>query len=124
MLINVRDFATVQDALNAAKSGDRVYFPSLAGSTPGFYQAPDGGWTINKSLEIFGDGLGDIGAGQATLIKPYIPAGTHTSNSHVFVIPSGAKSIHIHDLLIVGAPIRRRPERATASTASPPRARR
>ena len=53
-LLNVRDYPSPAAAIEAAKDGDRIYFPS-----PGPYLAPPGGWKISKSLEIFGDGVGN-----------------------------------------------------------------
>ena len=55
MLINVLDFPDPASALLCAQHGDRVYFPG------GFtYEAPPDGWTVDKSIEISGDGAGDV----------------------------------------------------------------
>ena len=52
MVHYVVDYPDVQSALDAAADGDRVYIPA------GEWQAPEGGWKIRKSLEVFGDGQG------------------------------------------------------------------
>src|SRR5947207_797085 len=55
MLLNVLDFPDPGTALLCAQHGDRMYLPG------GFtFEAPPDGWTLNKSLELFGDGPGDI----------------------------------------------------------------
>jgi hypothetical protein len=91
MLVNVRDFSSPAAAIAAAQTGDRIYFP---GPTPGAYIAPAGGWTIQKSLEIFGDGPG-MGTGDTgTTLKP------NSANDHVFVIQAPVDNVHIRDLKI------------------------
>ena len=99
MRINVRDFASVQDAITAAKAGDALYFPSLYGSTLGVYQAPVGGWTISKSLELFGDGPGSATADDGTTIRPDTTS-PNTLGDAVFTISADVDTVNIHDLKI------------------------
>lgn len=97
MLLNVLDYPTVKAALEAAEDGDRVYFP---GVQP--YVAPVDGWTITKSLELFGDGAGEGG----TTLFP--SAG---SNEAMFLLDPGTSSgptdhptlshVYFHDLRFV-----------------------
>ena len=47
-----------------AADGDRIHIAS------GIYRAPANGWFIRRSLELFGDGAGDL-AGSATRLKPF-----------------------------------------------------
>jgi len=98
MLINVMDYASVQEALDAALDGDRLYFPGVQ-----VYQAPPGGWIISKRLEIFGDGPGSPDSYDGSVL---VPAGGATD--HVLVLdPPVGKSlndIYIHDLKITRRP--------------------
>ena len=57
MLLNVLDFPTPEDAINAARDGDRVYFPAAYGP----YTAPASGYRIRRNIEIFGDDAGPAG---------------------------------------------------------------
>jgi len=89
-LINVRDYPSPAAAFAAAHPGDRVYFPS-----PGPYQAPTGGWKISKSLEIFGDGVGDETLTGSSGIVP-------DDEGSAFVLDSTKTlgNVYIHDLLV------------------------
>ena len=97
MFINVLDYPTVAAALAVAEDGDRVYFPGVR-----TYIAPVDGWTIAKSIELFGDGAGEggttlcpaMGASEAMfLLDPGTSTGPtdHPILSHVY----------IHDLRLV-----------------------
>lgn len=104
MLINVADYPRVDVALEAAKDGDRVYFPGTG--TP--YVVPSDivdprGWVIDKSLEIFGDGPGYPGSSKGTILMP-----TPGTDHHVLTIDSQAAGHEIvqtciRDLAIVGS---------------------
>lgn len=87
MLLNVRDFATVQEALDAAADGDCVYFPSVGVD----YRAPSTGWVIQRSLVVCGDGPGaTAGAGSVLLAAD--------ENSPVIRVASGVKRVTVADL--------------------------
>jgi len=98
MILNVRDFETDDPsfdaagaALAAAADGDVVYFPA------GQYTAPDGGWQLTKSLQIRGDGPGQVGLpGGTVLMAP-------TRNSPVFVIVPPSTNTYVRDLQLVSA---------------------
>ena len=104
MLINVLDYPSVQAALTAARNGDRVYMPSLSAPQPNYpgpaYQAPAGGWVIDKTLEIFGDGTGDIDLDTGTTIRPDNVGGVDDT---VFTIKAKTQFPHLHDLKIRGS---------------------
>jgi len=68
MLLNVLDFATPQAALDAAVDGDAVYFPGIQFPTQPTY-VQSGGFRITKSLEIYGDGPGDVAAYTGTVFQ-------------------------------------------------------
>ncbi|HEY6196600.1 MAG TPA: hypothetical protein VI504_16340 [Candidatus Eisenbacteria bacterium] len=81
-LLNVRDYATPQAAIDAAHDGDRVYFPA------GIYLIPDSGLVVEKHLELFGDGIGRGETG--TILKP----SSVTGDGNVIVLRShGAEPI-------------------------------
>lgn len=82
----------VQAAINAAASGDSIYFSAL--SNP--FVAPAGGWRIEKSLELFGDGQGPVIAPLASALHPL------DSGSPIFDIIPPASNVYIHDLQLAG----------------------
>lgn len=117
MILNVLDFPDlpspgldrVSAALAAANGGDRIYLPALVP-----YQAPPGGWIINKGVEIFGDGPGPCDETAqyraGTIVVPH----SDGLADHVFVLvapePPPAiqdnnrarlEGVHIHDLAIM-----------------------
>jgi hypothetical protein len=63
-IVNAASYPTLQDAIDDCPSGGRVYAPA------GTYQAPDGGFSINKPIELFGDGP------RATILIPHADSGT------------------------------------------------
>ncbi len=96
MLLNVLDYETPLEALNDALDGDRVYFPAVK-----TWIAPENGWLISKSLEIFGDGPGDAQGNGGTRLVPGSPSGD------VFILnpaggPPSLANLHFHDLRISG----------------------
>src|SRR5580765_4428011 len=102
MLLNVLDFQSVQEALDVASVGDRVYFP---GGRP--YVAPPEGWVIRKSIEVYGDGPGNPSSYHGTVLTPSAPVTGYPR--HVFVLEAGMSGappqqfvapVHIHDLQI------------------------
>lgn len=97
MLLNVLDYEDPAAAFEDAANGDRVYFP---GVKP--WEAPTSGWTITKSLEIFGDGPGLPAGIGGTRLMPGGP------DSDVFVLdPAPGTSLpylHFHDLRITRRP--------------------
>jgi len=82
VLLNVLDFATEQTALDQAEDGDAVYFPGVKTYTP-----PAGGYQIEKSLEIFGDGPADAGDAPGTRFLP------GSSGGDIFVVSPAAGDI-------------------------------
>ena len=95
VLRNVRDYPSPAAAIAAAQDGDRIYFPS-----PGPYQAPPGGWKIDKCLEIFGDGIGNGSRSAGSTLIPHPGA-----DNHIFTIDPSARSlsnIYFHDLHLFG----------------------
>ena len=82
----------VQAAINAASSGDSIYFSPVNGPLV----APVGGWRIEKSLELFGDGPGPVGAALASALRP------QDTSSPIFDIIPPASNVYIHDLQLVG----------------------
>lgn len=96
MRLNVRDFATPEDAIAAASPGDRIYFPNRNYSgTANYYAAPAGGYQIKKPLEIYGDGPGDPSDSSGT-------AFTASGTSDVFVVTPTANLsyVYFHDFKI------------------------
>ncbi len=110
MLIDVSGFATVQLAFDAAKSGDRLYFPSkhdIITGNPVVYAAPAAGWIVKMPLEIFGDGCGNVVDNSGTTIlaafDPFTPPiGPAVGSYTVFKIQAGGNGAYIHDLKIRG----------------------
>ena len=96
MLLNVLDFTDPAAAFAVADHGDRVYFPGTRE-----YEAPLGGWQINKGIEIFGDGPGTPTSRRGSILTPSSASG---SANDVFVCnavaPIGLPNIYIHDLWI------------------------
>ncbi len=64
MKLSVLDFATPKEAFDRARDGDRIYFP---GRYVG-YEAPPGGFKINRSIEVYGDGMCDNGAPTGSVV--------------------------------------------------------
>ena len=89
-LLNVRDYPSPAAAIAAARDGDRVWFPS-----PGPYAAPPGGFLISKSLELFGDGMGNGLTGASSVVPD--------RDGNAFVLDSTVTlhNIHVHDLLVI-----------------------
>jgi hypothetical protein len=85
----------ITNALLNAVDGDRIHIAS-----PGTYIAPAGGWILKKSLEIYGDGVGNQIDPQATFLRPA------DDSNPVLVIQSDSASssmlenLYIHDLQI------------------------
>ncbi len=92
MLMNVADFATPADAIAAARHGDRIYFPGRSD-----YTAPIGGWYIDKSLEIFGDGPGVPGGSGTFTLAPA------NDDDPVFRILGSVRGVAIRDLQLRGS---------------------
>ena len=106
MLINVLDKTSVQQAFDDARAGDRLYFPTKrVGGLPAVYQAPPGGWTIDKSLELFGDGTGSIENDTGTTIKPAAPGGGINSDTVFNIAAADGSYVYIHDMKIRGSGI-------------------
>lgn len=85
---------------DGTQNGDKVWFP--AGFT---YIAPSGGWKIQRSLEIYGDGPGGLESATGTVLKPYSGSPPSGGGNDVIVLdPSVGRlqNIHIHDLAITG----------------------
>lgn len=101
MLINVADYPTVQDALDAARNGDRLYFPGSQ-----VYEAPAGGWIINKRLEIFGDGPGNPDTYEGSVLVPASTGSPALNDVIVLDPPAGEdlNNVFIHDLRITRRP--------------------
>lgn len=91
-VLNVRNFASPQAAIDAARDGDRVYFPA------GTYLIPDQGLVVDRQIELFGDGIGRGESG--TLLRPR----SATGDGNVIVIRSRGTTapgyISIRDLRI------------------------
>jgi hypothetical protein len=108
LLLNVLDFPDqsgtggpdrVKAALDAAVDGDRIY---LAGAWP--YRAPTRGWTISKSIELFGDGPGNPDTPGAQRTGTTLLPQSAAATDHVIrlVSPQGGElnRVYIHDLCI------------------------
>jgi hypothetical protein len=85
MLLNARDFPSLQAALDMASDGDAIYVPHEGIGTPisdlfQVWTAPPGGWHIRKSICLFGDGPGVPGSAHGTTFSPA------PDNTPVFVI--------------------------------------
>lgn len=97
MRLNVLNYESPQAVFDRAADGDEIYFPAEMA-----YVAPAGGWVIEKSLTIRGDGPGNPNDPRGTVIKP-------TTGNHVFVLdPANAaggvlNNVRIHNLCISGA---------------------
>lgn len=65
MLLNALDYAGLQEALDAAQDGDRIYVPSGVWRTPN-----TGAFRVSKSVEIFGDGAGAAAGQTGTVFVP------------------------------------------------------
>ncbi len=93
MLLNVFDYhMRLEEALDAAADGDRIYLPR------GTYHAPANGWKVTKAVEIFGDGPGQANDWSGTTLNG------NDANSDVLVIAPPVNttlgSISIHDIKI------------------------
>lgn len=90
------EYPTFQAAYDAAPAGGRIYCPNSLGQ---FIPPTAAGWTIDKAIEVFGDGLGS----SATLAQGfgYFDAGgaTGTKNSVVFNLTENAR-FYLHDIVI------------------------
>jgi hypothetical protein len=95
VLRNVLDYTSPAAAIAAAQDGDRIYFPS-----PGPYQAPANGWQITKSLEIFGDGVGNGSRTAGSTLLARTGAGNHIFN--IDASSASLSHIYVHDLLLCG----------------------
>ncbi len=84
-ILNVRDWATVQAAIDACPAGGRVYLPA------GTYSAPQGGLVISKSLELFGDGP------WSTFIKPHSAAASNEPVIKLDATNASFGTVHLHD---------------------------
>jgi hypothetical protein len=88
------DSTSFTSALGNAQDGDRIHLSA------GTYRAPSGGWVVRRSIELFGDGAGDVAAG-STRLKP------NSDSQPVLVLKppdSGGsgnlENVYIHDLQI------------------------
>ena len=101
MILNVADYLSVQSAFDAAVDGDSVYFPAIAP-----WIAPPQGWAVSKSLEIYGDGPGDLANGLGTILKPATtPSGGVQPTGDVLILTparSRLENVTVKDLTIVG----------------------
>ncbi len=91
--------AAIQGVLDDTQHGDKVWFPAVF-----TYTAPQGGWKIRKSLEIYGDGPGGLTSSTGTVLKPYAGSPPSGGGNDVFVFdfPGSIRNVHIHDLAISG----------------------
>lgn len=96
MLLNVKDFPSVQAALDAAAEGDRIYLPGNGAGTV-YSPPPTSAWKITKSLEIFGDGPGEPGSERGTSLKR-----GSASNLPIFEITPAAGSSELGTVVIRG----------------------
>jgi hypothetical protein len=90
---DVRDYHSIQDAIDAAQAGESVYIPS------GEYDLPSGGLKINKKLTLFGDGIGpDETDPGGTILRP------NSNNDHAIVLEDHADTddVTIRSLRIQG----------------------
>lgn len=101
--LDVRDFATVQAALDVCPAGGRLYLPR------GTYTAPPGGFVVRKPIELFGDGT------ETTVLRPNNSA---AANEPVLKFTFGAGTsvvspVYLHDFCVradgPGAPTQRYP---------------
>jgi hypothetical protein len=92
---NVKDFASVADALSSIPFGRRLYFPADGGP----YIPPDAsGWTISKPIEIFSDGPS---CGEDKGFQYYASGGGLNHNSTVFLLSTDAvRDVYFRDLVI------------------------
>lgn len=90
---NVKDFLTVQAALDVVPAYSVLYFP------PGTYTAPSAaGWEIDKPLTLQGSGSGAAqGSLGGSILAPYSSGGS-TANSTVLTVTSG--DVTIRDLMV------------------------
>lgn len=94
MRINALEYPTLQDALDDARDGDRIYLPA------GTYFAPADGFRIRKQIELYGEGPG--GAGGGTILKP---ASSDSTYPVLSVDPTGLgalENLYLHDFQIAG----------------------
>lgn len=95
MLLNVMDFPTPQAALDAARDGDRVYFPS---TRP--WKAPAGGFVVRRNIEVFGDGAGAAGTTEGTTFLPQ----SNLITDHVLALQPASgvelENVFMHDIKI------------------------
>lgn len=104
MKLSVLDFATTKEAFDRARDGDRIYFP---GRYVG-YPAPSGGFRVNRSLQVFGDGMCDNGEPTGSVVygeklqhdPPYDPP--LYGDAFVVDVPASnpAWPVHFHDFKI------------------------
>lgn len=109
MLLNVKDYPSVQAALDAAAEGDRIYFPGNGAGTV-YSPPPSAAWKITKSLELFGDGPGEPGSTLGTSLKR-----VNASNLAIFEITPAAGSTELGSVVIRGMKLFRPNLDSTAS---------
>jgi len=101
VLLNVLDYGCLlENALSAARAGDKIYLPARQP-----YVAPAGGWMIDKSLEIYGDGPGTRTVAGTVLVAA--PGADPPTDVLTLAPPESAGyrlyNCYLHDLRIVGS---------------------
>lgn len=88
--VDASDFSSLQDAIQATAPGGRLYMPA------GTYVAPPGGFVVDKSIEMFGEG------GSSTVLKPNSSAKTGEPVLKFVAASPVIWSIHLHDFAVRG----------------------